>query len=283
MRTEIKRLTPALAARMLEGQTNVRQGAGVSRTVVENYKAAFTRGEYVLTHQGIAYVGKRLVDGFHRLTALSEMPRDFAIEILVCYDVPPAATRCMDLGYRRKAADILMEDRKLVETCRFLAVLYTGRANSLTPTYLQPFVERLREPHADLLSFCPKSCRMWSSAPMRAAVCMVYLGHGDIDYAKLVYRAMVQQDFTTMPRSAQAVYRAHVKGTVRASQAVDAFVRALKIFNPANSALTKVQIKDTSAAIEAVRKVLTREIFPEKNAPQTRTASRASEYAFSLL
>jgi hypothetical protein len=255
---EVQRLTPPIAARLLQKNKNIRP---LSRTTVENLKEAFVRGEYVMSHQGIAFVGDDLVDGQHRLTAISEMPPNFSVEMLVCRQVDPRAVKVMDIGKKRVAADILGEDRKLVECARFLATVYVAKANSVTPTFLVPFVERLRAPHAELMDFCPTACKMWSSAPVRAAACMVSIAGGDMDYAKLVYRAMVSQDFTTMPRSAQAVFRAHLNGKVRAGHASDAFVRALKIFNPENASLTKIQVKDTSSALEAVRQVLRRQVF----------------------
>lgn len=271
MKTEIAKVTPATAEQWLKKNADNRP---LRRTVVENLKEAFLRGEYVMSHQGIAFdTAGNLSDGQHRLTALSEMPSNFAVEMLICRGVHPNAKKVMDIGYKRTASDILGEDRKLVETARFLATVYIGKANIITPTYLQPFVERLRAPHADLMDFCPTACKMWSSAPVRAAAVMVGMAGGDMDYAKLVYRAMVSQDFTTMPRSAQAVFRAHINGTVRAAHATDAFVRALKIFNPSNADLAKVQVKDTSPALEAVRSVLRREIFGAEHA-QKKAAER---------
>lgn len=287
MRAEILSLTNKDAKRMLEGQTNPRE---FRRTHAENLKAAWTRGEYVMSHQGIAYVGKKLVDGFHRLTALSEMSDGFSVEILVCRDVNPDAVKVTDIGFKRTAADIIGANRKVVEVSRFLATIYLARANAISPTYLVPFVNRLTAPHDELMDFCPSACKMWSSAPMRAAVCMVALGNGDMDYAKLVYRAMVMQDFTTMPRAAQAVFRAHLNGTVRAAQSVDAFIRGLRIFNPANAENTKVQIRDSSPALDLVRGVLTREVFGLQrlvvpaSRPQVTTPApikRAANYALA--
>lgn len=275
----IVRITPQLAARWLKQNTDNRP---LRRTWIENYKEAFARGEYVLSHQGIAFSDDILVDGQHRLTAISEMPPNFSVEMFVCRGVDPKARNVMDIGNKRTHSDILKEERKLVECARFLAKIYEGRANGITPTFLIPFVERLRAPHADLLDFCATACRTWSSAPIRSAVCVVSMAGGDVDYAKLIYRAMVTKEFTSMPRSAQALFRAHINGTVRAAQATDMFVRALKIFNQANADLTKIQIKDTSFAIEQVRTVIRAEIFGATTrqakaapapAPQRRAAS----------
>jgi hypothetical protein len=284
MKPEIVRITPQTATRMLKANKNIR---ALSRTTVDNLKEAWARGEYVMSHQGIAFVGENLVDGQHRLTAISEMPPNFAIDMLVCRQVDARAIKVMDIGRKRSAADILGEDRKVVECARFLATVYLGKANAVTPQYLVPFVERIKAAHDDLIQFCPTSCKMWSSAPVRGAAVMVSLAGGDVDYTKLVYRAMVAQDFATMPRSAQAVFRSHINGKVRAAHALDAFVRALKIFNPANADLTKVQVKDTSPALEMVRSVLRREVFgkesmPKKPAPVAVAARSNGSGAYAL-
>lgn len=282
MRTEIEKINAAKAVQYLKRNDDNRP---LRKTVVENLKEAWLRGEYVMSHQGIAFdTAGNLVDGQHRLTALSEMPPNFTAEMLVCRGVPPAAKKVMDIGYKRTASDILGEGREIVETARFLAMILLGKKNGATPAYLVPIVERIRRPHDDLMEFCPTKCRMWSSAPIRAAAVIVGMAGGDIDFAKLVYRAMVTKDFSTMPTSAQAMFRSHISGKVRAAQSLDAFVRALKIFDPANASLSKIQVKDVSPAVERVRALLRHEIHgaaasgngsakPTTKAPSSRRAN----------
>lgn len=255
---EVVRITPAIARQMLKHNTDNRP---LRRTAVENLKNAFARGEYVMSHQGIAFVGETLVDGQHRLMAISEMPEGFSVEMLVCRGLDPRAKDVMDIGVKRTAADILQEDRKLVECARFLAFINIGSRGAVTPIYVRPFVDRIAEPHAELMEFCQNTCKMWSAAPVRAAYVVIALAGGDTDYAKLVYRAMVVKDFSTMPRCAQSVFRSHISGKVRASNAIDAFVRSLRIFNPANADLTQVKVIDTSPVLEIVRGIMRREVL----------------------
>lgn len=253
MKTTIQRITPTVAAAMLKHASNPR---ALRPQKVEDLKAAFTRGEYVMSHQGIAFVGPDLRDGHHRLTAISQMPEGFAAQMLVSHDVDPKAIRVIDIGLRRTAADVLGEHGLITETARVLAIIYLGKAAGLTPTYLVPFVDAIRTPHEDLLSFCPTRCKMWSSAPVRAAVMVVALSGGDREYAKLVYRAMVTKDFATMPRIAQAVLKAQIEGKVRAAHRLDTIARALKIFDPACASLKKVQVNDTAPMVQQVRALL---------------------------
>lgn len=234
------------------------------RSRVDALIAAWKRGEYVASHQGIAIDAQGyVIDGEHRLTALAEMPDGFYIDIWVARDVPAEAQKVMDIGFKRSQAVVLNEDRRVVEAARFLAVLFAGRANMVTPQYLIPFVDRIREAHADLTDFCPSACKMWSSAPVRAAAVITDMSGGDMDHVKLVYRAMITKDFNTMPPIAQAVFRAHINGTVRAHRGTDTFVRALRIFNPKNARHSKVQIRDASPALDSVRAMLRIEVLSD--------------------
>jgi hypothetical protein len=255
MKMTIQRITPSIASEMLKRNANPRP---LTASGVAYFKATFERNEYVLSHQGIAFVGDKLTDGQHRLTAISQMPEGFSVEMLVCHDVDPRAIRVMDIGKRRTAANVLGEGNAITETARVLAVIYLGKASTITPTYLAPFVEAIRAPHEDLLSFCPTRCKMWSSAPVRAAVMVIALEDGDLDYAKLVYHAMVTKNFPTMPRVAQAVLKAQLEGKVRAAHRLDTIARGLKIFDPKYADLKKVQVNDTAHVVQQIRSLLRR-------------------------
>lgn len=80
------------------------------RTVAE-YAAAMLRGEWELTHQGIAFNEKdELVDGGHRLRAVilaSQTKPDIAIQFMVTTGLTDRAMATMDIGRRRVPADFL--------------------------------------------------------------------------------------------------------------------------------------------------------------------------------
>ncbi|HEY5050458.1 MAG TPA: hypothetical protein VII50_06125, partial [Acidothermaceae bacterium] len=70
MRSKVQTITPAKAAEWLEANTTNRP---VSRTVVRSFAEAMKRGEWIVTHQGIAFdVSGVLIDGQHRLAAVVE-------------------------------------------------------------------------------------------------------------------------------------------------------------------------------------------------------------------
>src|SRR5215831_4798996 len=65
MKTTLERLTPAIARNWLAHNKNNR---AIRASHVETLRAAFARGEFVTTHQGVAFdTGGDLLDGQHRL------------------------------------------------------------------------------------------------------------------------------------------------------------------------------------------------------------------------
>lgn len=273
MKTEIINITPQLAAEWLKFNTDNRP---LRRTVVNGFKDAIKRGEYMSTHQGIAFADDgTLLDGQHRLTAISEL-RDGIFPMLVTRDINRDAFRVMDIGIKRTAADALHEDRRLVETARLIAILCDTSRSSITPTMLLPIIEEIQDTHTDLLLFAPRMVKTWASAPVRCAAITQILSGIDTDYVKLIYRALVNAEFDVMPKVAQSLVRAQLAGTVRASAAADMFARCLIVFDPSRQNQTKIQIKDTRAAIGQLRAIMTRALIKQKNAAPDEAATKSA-------
>ena len=73
MKTEVVLVTPLLAKKWLERNTDNRD---IRPSVVTGLAESITRGEWVLSHQGIAFAKSgRLLDGQHRLLAIVEANR----------------------------------------------------------------------------------------------------------------------------------------------------------------------------------------------------------------
>lgn len=78
----------------------------LSRSTVRAFADAMQRGDWLVTHQGIAFdTNGMLVDGQHRLAAVveAEMP----VEMTVFTEVEPDTFDVLDTGKRRNAADVL--------------------------------------------------------------------------------------------------------------------------------------------------------------------------------
>lgn len=96
-------ITPKKAAEWLNANTANRP---ISKPVVRGFAEAMKRGEWMVTHQGIAFdVNGVLIDGQHRLGAIVEA--DVPVEMTVFTDVEEGTFDVLDTGKRRNAADVL--------------------------------------------------------------------------------------------------------------------------------------------------------------------------------
>jgi hypothetical protein len=96
-------VTPVKAAEMLSANTSNRP---LSRSTVRAFAEAMRRGDWLVTHQGIAIdTNGVLVDGQHRLAAIIEA--DLPVEMTVFTDVEPDTFDVLDTGKKRNAADVL--------------------------------------------------------------------------------------------------------------------------------------------------------------------------------
>ena len=103
VRSKVLKVTPARAAEMLDANTSNRP---LSRSTVKVFAEAMRRGDWLVTHQGIAFdTNGVLVDGQHRLAAIIEA--DLPVEVTVFTDVEPGTFDVLDTGKRRNAADVL--------------------------------------------------------------------------------------------------------------------------------------------------------------------------------
>jgi hypothetical protein len=103
VRSRVQKVTPVKAAEMLSANTSNRP---LSRSTVRAFAEAMGRGDWLVTHQGIAFDTRGvLVDGQHRLAAIVEA--DVPVEMTVFTDVEPDTFDVLDTGKKRNAADVL--------------------------------------------------------------------------------------------------------------------------------------------------------------------------------
>jgi hypothetical protein len=103
VRTKVQIISPKRASELLEANTSNRP---LSKATVRSFAEAMRRGDWLVTHQGIAFdTNGVLVDGQHRLAAIIEA--DQSIELTVFTNVDPDTFDVLDTGKRRNAADAL--------------------------------------------------------------------------------------------------------------------------------------------------------------------------------
>lgn len=270
MKAEIVNVTPQLASEWLTMNLNNRP---LRRTVVDGLKAAFLRGEYIQTHQGIAFsTTGELLDGQHRLTAISELSSG-VYRMVVARDVQADSFQVIDIGAKRTPADALrIEDRRLVEAARLVGAICLNKKSSVTPMMLLPIIDAIQIPHEALVSFCPTQAKCWSSSPVRLGAVICMMSGCNHDYIKTTYRALVLTDFDAMSPVARALFSSHIRGVVRASNAYDMLARSLIVFNEKKANLTRIQINDTSEAIAKVKAIFSA-LIPDVSEPEKKKAN----------
>lgn len=135
MKTQIEHITPEKARKYLDGNYGNRL---IRNTWVENLAGMILRGEWVATHQGLAFAKDgRLLDGQHRLHAIVRAGK--AVDILVTHDLDEAVFRHIDGGRTRTPADRvkLVEDEKENVVCvgmvrSYLTAAVVKSSNTIT-------------------------------------------------------------------------------------------------------------------------------------------------------
>lgn len=251
MKTEVIHVTPKLASKWLRTNTHNRN---IRRGVVDGIKAALCRGEYVMSHQGIAFTEDNvLADGQHRLTAISELESG-SFPMLVTTGLSKEAFKVMDIGLKRSAADALGDDRRVVEVAMcFAKMCETRRKCAISPTMLIPYIDRVRNTHNDLMAYCPTTCRTWSSVPVRAAAVLAILRGADSDYVKMVYRSLVLTDLDMMPPVVKGLFKSQLSGLMNIRDIADTIARMMVAFDKKKANNGKIQIKDSQEAYRIVR------------------------------
>lgn len=98
-------VTPAMAKEWL---TRNKRNRNISRAVVNAYKRDMSTNAWHFTGDLIRFdTHDRLIDGQHRLTALSELPANTFIPFLVGTGFPPETQRYLDQGRKRSAGQQL--------------------------------------------------------------------------------------------------------------------------------------------------------------------------------
>lgn len=276
MKTELKMLTPAMARDLLKRNTDNRP---LRFGVVKDLLTAWSRGEWKVSHQGIA-IGKsgKLLDGQHRLHFISELPEGTLVPINVSTDVDDSAFEAIDQGCRRTMSDIYGVSPGLAAVGRFFARIENGNQSAgLTNQYVRPFMEWAAPEFDALLAFCPTQRPVWSSAPVRAAaIYNIKRGH-DADFVHLAYHSLVHSDIESMPHAVRVLTQQYMGGKIISARTIDTFCRALRAFDSKNTGrITKILIKDQTAITAEARTFITREMKKARAVPGQTVAKPAA-------
>jgi len=208
------------------------------------------RGEWITTHQGIAFSKDGvLLDGQHRLEAIIES--GIAQEMLVVTGLDNDAYKVLDNGIKRTMSDLTGINARTSEVCRILArMAFASRVHTSAEECLSVYNAGVGEVADDLMDYCGRQVKVYSSAPLKtAAVCLILDGHNP-QYIKDVYANLCLQKFNDLPNVALNFMRQVNDNKVNSSNKPDLIARGLKVFNSEYKDIARLQISDaeTSAA-----------------------------------
>lgn len=258
METRLTLITPAMAREWLERNKDNRP---LRPGIVDGFLSAFRRGEWKITHQGIAFAKSgRLLDGQHRLTFISQLPDNIVVPMNVSNDLDEEAFDSIDQGYKRTVSDLYGVSGGLVAVGRFMSKIAISERTGVTPQFLKPFIDWVQPEYELLTSFCPGTARIWSSAAVRsAAVINIKMGH-DPDFVRLSYDALIHSNIGAMPPNVRVLAQQQMSGKIISARSLDLFCRAQRAFNSRDGEVSKIIIKDISGQMAFARDFILRGI-----------------------
>lgn len=249
MKCTVMKVGPALAKKWLAKNTRNR---AVRTSIVAKYARILRAGEWMLTHEGIAFnKAGVLLDGQHRLLAIEET--GMTVEILVCTGVADETFAHINDGAMRNAADKLGEDKRHAEVVRLAAKHMLGRAP--TSKELLNMNESIGWAAAELLKFCGSSSKFFSCARIKlAAICYILCGEGD--FALDAYRKLNLNDIPNLHPSAMSMVKQVLKGQLVSTKSTDVLSAAVIVFDKDRQHITRLASCDPSAAGPWVKRIL---------------------------
>lgn len=247
-------MTPTQAKALLGVNTANRH---LRRSRVAYFVGLIQRGEWKLTHQGIA-IGRsgRLLDGQHRLEAVVET--DTPVPMMVSFDVDDSAFEAMDRTLPRSVGDVLHLPASTVALAIGLQRIADGTFHirqSLAPEQVKAAYSRWQNVIDPVMEASMRKQER-SNTSTRAACCARIL-RGDGDYALAAYRAFARLDFDHMPRICQALVRQIDNGNIgKRDGGVELLVRAWIAFDPKRADLNTIAYKDADVSMDEIQDAL---------------------------
>lgn len=240
MKTTIETITPEVAKTYL--LANTKSQRAVRHAWVVSLAAMIKSGEFILTHQGIAFDSNGvLIDGQHRLLAIALA--DKPVEMMVTRGVDPEVWGATDQGVVRTSMEVTGLDKKIAEVARFIATLGFSERRPSAKMLIRIANSRLGVKAEEIRRFAPAQVRYYTTAPMLtiAAIrdCM-----SASDFAKHQFRALSTQDFDSMTSCSKALCRQVSTGKINGFKGPDMYCRAWKVFDPEKAGVSKIQVSE---------------------------------------
>lgn len=256
-------ITPEVAASILEkSNTKNRRMRGWWAAAIA---AAIRRGEWIVTHQGIAFDSDgNLIDGQHRLKAV--VMAGIAVKMFVFTGLCPKSFMAIDVGVKRSTSDTTGLDKQTAEVCSRLAGLAmkgVGQTSATSQQALEVADCGVEEIHHRLSEFCGSKKKVFTSTSVRAAAVLLVMDGYPENEVFSTYRNIALQKYEELPPIALSFIRQVNDGKIKSTGSkTDLLARALKVLCPKNANISRLNVSndDAAAAASYARDVILRSI-----------------------
>lgn len=232
MRTELVKVTPEIAKVWLQTNTNNRP---LRMRWVNEIANAIRRGEFQLTHQGIAFdISGVLLDGQHRLAAIAEA--GIAVDLMVTWGAPPQTFQVLDIGQKRTVSFVTQTHAYVVSVARVLLAIASGdiyASYSYSPGQISMVSDKLKLVDEPIMQINLRYRRKFiSKSQVTASALTVCLMHPE-ERNKIIsaYEAASQLDFKNMPPTIQTLWVQLNDGLANTKDRVNLIARAYVAFS----------------------------------------------------
>lgn len=202
-KTFVISVSPELAGQILSSSKGNRD---IRNFWVDALAGAQRRGEWRLTHQGIAFdESGHLVDGHHRMLACIRSGVTIVVQVTV--GLPESANDAIDQGVIRTLADHTGWGKRAAETLRLATSIARGTMRPTTPQVREIAFGGLGGLTDHLIEYCGTVRRYYSSAPMKLAAALTIMRGGDASFVLDQYRALCTFNFDGMTQCSKSLVR----------------------------------------------------------------------------
>ena len=258
--SSVEKITPELASEYLGKNTNNRT---IRSGRVDELSGVMSRGEWMLTHQGIAFAKNgELIDGQHRLLAV--VKSGVTVEMMVTRGCSPETFKALDLHSKRTVGDIFHITKEYSAALGFIARCVYGE-KMCGPEQIQSIMGTELGRTCDML-LGHKSARAAVTKTSWVVGCAITCVNGDADYAKRLYDDLRFCNLDNIPPIGAVFLKNTMNGTIRLATCFSArrenLAKALSLFDREKAKNVILRPVSISAAMDALRTALP-EIYDE--------------------
>ena len=244
-------VTPVIASRWLEKNKVNRK---MTRFNVDKHCRALRSKRFGTTHHGVAFnKAGFLVDGQHRLKAISETGIGVWLVVARDMDVERAIDLPVDIGTARSKACMLEKSSSTVEIASALIKIIVGSNHDAHDVdrmhgVIESQAMRLHE-------FCNTRRATKSAVMSRAAVVLQMIRNPEFaeDLCKQYRDYVLLENVGEIWPSVMSLVRQADSKTISSFRQNELFVRTFMAFDPTKKHTTKIYVKDEVAAMSMLR------------------------------